>query len=106
SLEALRAVRRKFAQAGAAPRRNLGVVNWTNEEGARYSPSTLGSAVYAGLATPAFAQSREDGDGITLGQALSGIGYLGRDPAPEAAAYVELHIEQGPELERAGRTIG
>lgn len=104
SLEAVLAVRR---QSGAPPRRNLGVVNWTNEEGARFSPSTLGSAVYAGLKTAEFAQSREDGAGVTLGQALADIGYLGRDRAPEGvAAYVELHIEQGPELERAGRTIG
>ncbi len=105
SLEALLAVRRHAA--GSKPRRNLAVVDWTNEEGARFSPSTLGSAVYAGLATAEFAQSRADGAGVTLGQALAEIGYLGRDTAPRGvAAYVELHIEQGPELERAGRTIG
>ncbi len=106
SLEAVLSVRRHVA-GGEKPMRNLAVVNWTNEEGARFSPSTLGSAVHAGLVTTEFAQSREDAAGIRLGAALADIGYRGSDPAPRgAAAYVELHIEQGPELERAGRTIG
>ena len=106
SLEAVLAVRAQAAR-DAKPARNLAVVNWTNEEGARFSPSTLGSAVYAGLHTTEFAQTREDGAGITLGDALALIGYRGADPLPRGAvAYVELHIEQGPELERAGRTIG
>lgn len=106
SLEAVLAVRRQAA-SGAKPARNVAVVNWTNEEGARFSPSTLGSAVHAGVHTTEFAQSREDGAGISLGEALAQIGYRGNDPAPRGiASYVELHIEQGPELERAGRTIG
>ncbi len=106
SLEAVLSVRRQVA-GSARPARNLAVVNWTNEEGARFSPSTLGSAVHAGLVTAEFAQSREDAAGVRLGAALADIGYRGSDPAPRgAAAYVELHIEQGPELERAGRTIG
>jgi beta-ureidopropionase / N-carbamoyl-L-amino-acid hydrolase len=106
SLEAALAVRGRFAR-GAKATHNLAVVNWTNEEGARFSPSTLGSAVHAGLVTTEFAQSRTDGEGVSLGDALGAIGYLGSDPPPRGvAAYVELHIEQGPELERAGRTIG
>lgn len=107
SLEALLAVRRRVASHGLKPRRNLAVVSWTNEEGARFSPSTLGSAVFAGLATPEFALSRQDGEGTTLGQALEAIGYRGTDPGPrEVSAYVELHIEQGPELEKHGMRIG
>ncbi len=106
SFEAVLAVRRQAA-GGAKPARNLAVVNWTNEEGARFSPSTLGSAVHAGMHTTEFAQSREDGAGTSLGEALAQIGYRGSDAAPRGvASYVELHIEQGPELERAGRTIG
>lgn len=106
-LEALLAVRRRTAQGGGKPVRNLGVASWTNEEGARFSPSTLGSAVFAGLVDADFALSRADGDGVTLGAALADIGYRGADPPPRnVAAYVELHIEQGAELERAGRTIG
>jgi len=104
SLEAVLAVRDRAAGRAA---RNLAVVNWTNEEGARFSPSTLGSAVHAGLVTTEFAQSRADGEGVSLGDALAKIGYRGSDPPPRgAAAYVELHIEQGPELERNGKTIG
>ena len=106
-LEALLAVRRRVKEGGLVAKRNLGVVNWTNEEGARFSPSTLGSAVYAGLVKPEFALSREDGDGVTLGEALAAIGYRGTEPGPRrVSSYVELHIEQGPELERNGRRIG
>jgi len=103
SLEAVLAVRARGGKAA----RNLAVVNWTNEEGARFSPSTLGSAVFAGSVATEFAQSRTDGDGVTLGDALAKIGYRGSDAPPRGvASYVELHIEQGPELEKSGRTIG
>jgi N-carbamoyl-L-amino-acid hydrolase len=88
-------------------RRNLAVVSWTNEEGARFAPSLLGSGVYAGQYEAAFARSRSDAAGITLGEALQAIGYSGSDQGPaDPACYVELHIEQGPALERAGATIG
>ena len=106
-LTALLAVRDAVAAGKVTARRNIAVVNWTNEEGARFSPSTLGSAVYAGLHDTAFAQSRTDGNGVTLGEALAKIGYLGSDAPPRGAvAYVELHIEQGPELERQAMAIG
>jgi N-carbamoyl-L-amino-acid hydrolase len=107
SLEAALAVRRHAMQGVLEPTRNLVVVNWTNEEGARFAPSTLGSAVYAGLVDEDFALARTDGDGVDLGAALGAIGYRGSDAPPRpATAYVELHIEQGPLLEREGRTIG
>jgi N-carbamoyl-L-amino-acid hydrolase len=102
---ALLAVRRA---AGARPlRHNLGVVNWTNEEGSRFAPSTMGSGVYAGILTAEAALAARDGDGIALKEALARIGYAGSDapPAP-VAAYVEAHIEQGPALEREGCRIG
>jgi len=107
ALEAARAIARTTARGGPKPTRNLAVVNWTNEEGARFAPSTLGSAVYAGLVETEFALARADGTGITLGSALEDIGYRGGDAPPRSlAAYLELHIEQGPELEREGKTIG
>lgn len=107
SLEALLAVRDRVRAGMLTPTRNLCVVSWTNEEGARFSPSTLGSAVFAGLVATDFAQSRADGDGVTLGDALAAIGYRGDGQGPrDVAAYVEAHIEQGPLLERAGRRIG
>lgn len=106
-LEALLSVRAAAASGKLQAKCNVAVVNWTNEEGARYSPSTLGSAVYAGITDTDFAQSRTDGEGVTLGEALAQIGYRGSaEPPRGAAAYVELHIEQGPELERMGKTIG
>lgn len=106
-LEAALAIGREVVRGGVKPTHNLAVVNWTNEEGARFAPSTLGSAVYAGLVNQDFALARVDVDGVTLGAALRGIGYLGADTPPRpAAAYVELHIEQGPLLERENRVIG
>jgi beta-ureidopropionase / N-carbamoyl-L-amino-acid hydrolase len=89
--------------------RNLAVVDWTNEEGARYQPSLMGSGVYTGALALEAALSARDGDGIPMGRALAEIGYAGTQsgPAPaEVASYLEIHIEQGPALERAGRKIG
>ncbi|WP_255721648.1 Zn-dependent hydrolase [Lichenibacterium dinghuense] len=82
-------------------------VNWTNEEGARFRPSLLGSGAYAGHHDAAFALSRLDDDGVSLGDALEAIGHRGRDVAPAmAACYLELHVEQGSVLEDDGATIG
>jgi N-carbamoyl-L-amino-acid hydrolase len=93
--------------AGARPSRNVGVVNWTNEEGARFAPSTMGSAVFAGRLDADAALDARDAKGATLKDALAIIGFLGTDKPPaNVAAYLEAHIEQGPHLERAGRTIG
>ncbi len=89
------------------PTHNIGVVNWTNEEGARFAPSTMGSAVFAGRLKADTALGARDAKGVTLKDALAAIGFLGADKPPaNVAAYIEAHIEQGPHLERAGRTIG
>lgn len=107
SCEAVRSVR-AFGQARAGRfSRNLGVVAWTNEEGTRFQPSTLGSLVFAGLYEAAGALAQTDGDGVTLEQALATIGYLGADDPPsQVESYLELHIEQGKHLEDGGSTIG
>ncbi|OAA60074.1 Amidase, hydantoinase/carbamoylase [Cordyceps fumosorosea ARSEF 2679] len=93
----------------------VGLVNWTNEEGARFPIVTVASAVWAGaipLETAwALAEvSPPAGPPQTMKQELARIGYLGATPASHAsfpiAAHFELHIEQGPVLEDAGRTIG
>lgn len=82
-------------------------VNWTNEEGARYRPSLLGSGVYAGTLTVDYALSRKDDNGILLESALAEIGGLGSDtPPPLPACYLELHVEQGSVLEDARASIG
>ena len=87
--------------------KNLAVVIWTNEEGARYAPSMLGSGVYAGHYDVDYALSRTDAAGVSLSDALLAIGYRGEGQGPaKPAACIELHIEQGPALERAGAQIG
>jgi N-carbamoyl-L-amino-acid hydrolase len=106
-LGALEAVR-SIAEAGIATRRALEVVNWTNEEGARFSPGLMGSAVFAGALPLADALAATDRDGRRFGDELRRIRYAGTAAMGGRAidAYLELHIEQGPLLEEAGITIG
>jgi len=104
--EAVRAIRARVAESGAIPRCNLAIVNWTNEEGARFQPSLLGSAVYAGLMGQADALGRADGDGVTVAEALAGIGYAGHGRMPHPQAYVELHVECASVLETQGARFG
>ncbi|WP_457588751.1 hypothetical protein [Ensifer canadensis] len=59
------------------PARNLAVVNWTNEEGARYQPSLTGSAVFSGALPLDDALALRDGAGISLKEALAAIGVVG-----------------------------
>ena len=84
------------------------VVVWTNEEGCRFAPAMLGSGVVSGTYDLDFAYSRQDKDGLTFGDELRRIGYLGTEAAAPrpAAAMFEAHIEQGPILDRAGLPIG
>lgn len=79
---------------------------WTSEEGARFQPSLLGSRVFVGQLPTERALNSQDADGISLEQALSDIGYLGGDTIPKADRYVEVHIEQGVELEDADEGVG
>lgn len=83
------------------------LINWTDEEGSRYSPAMLGSGVFAGIFDQNYADTRVDGDGISFAQAIEAIGYRGTDAPPHTlSAYFELHIEQGPILEAENRDIG
>lgn len=88
--------------------RSVDVVCWTNEEGARFPPAMLASGVVCGRFTLQEAYAARDPDGRAFGDELTRIGYRGaaehRMQAP--AAYVELHVEQGPVLERAGAQVG
>ncbi len=86
----------------------LELVNWTDEEGSRFGHSLMGSGVWAGVYPQAKAYGLTDVDGVSVESALSAIGYKGPHPAKPfpADAYFELHIEQGPILEKEGRTIG
>lgn len=106
-LEALR----RIAASGARPRRALEVVAWAGEEGSRFPLGCLGSAVYAGLTPYEDAMALVADDGETFASALRGptgllAGVAVRDGFPPPAAYVELHIEQGPVMEREGARLG
>lgn len=86
----------------------LEIVNWTNEEGCRFQPSSLGAEVFAGNIPLSEGLAREDLDGKRLGDELRAIKYLGQAPVTgrKAKAYLEAHIEQGPTLEEEKCPIG
>ncbi|MFC5068853.1 Zn-dependent hydrolase [Flaviflagellibacter deserti] len=101
-------VLRTLDDAGIETDAPLCLINWTNEEGARFAPGEMGSEVFAGDVERSFALTRMDANGITVADALAGIGYRGTERTGERrfAAMVELHIEQGPTLEAEGVPIG
>ncbi|KAK3056424.1 hypothetical protein LTR09_002931 [Extremus antarcticus] len=92
----------------------VGVVNWTNEEGARFPMSMVSSGVWAGAVPLEKAHNLKSvipaNDTATMKSELERIGYLGEVAASykatPMAAHFELHIEQGPILEAEGRRIG
>ena len=88
--------------------RPIVVVNFTNEEGTRFAPAMVASGVFAGIHTLEWAHARTDAAGRTLGDELERIGYAGDEEvgARKMHAFFELHIEQGPILEREGAEIG
>jgi len=106
-LEALEAM----DAAGVCTRRPVELVAWSNEEGGRFPPCTMGSAVYTGARAVSDFESVIDNEGVRLGNALKETLEAFPDlerralNAP-AAGYIEAHIEQGPLLEREGKTIG
>lgn len=84
------------------------IVNWTNEEGSRFSPAMMGSAVHIGSLALSEALAATDKEGISVANALDTIGYHGQNIADlvKLGSFVELHIEQGPRLEVEGAAIG
>ena len=107
ALEALESIN----TAGLITKRPLEVAVWNNEEGARFSPSFMGSSVYVGSVDLEIMLAAVDGHGVTMGTAVTAL----KTALPEArhrklgepvAAFIEAHIEQGPELEAADDTIG
>ena len=86
----------------------IAVAFFTNEEGSRFAPDMMGSAVHQGALPLETALATKGIDGATVGDELDRIGYAGETPVGtlRAAAYFELHIEQGPVLEREGLEIG
>jgi beta-ureidopropionase / N-carbamoyl-L-amino-acid hydrolase len=84
------------------------VTNWTNEEGTRFAPAMLASGVFAGIHDLDWALSRTDAKGSKFGDELERIGWKGEEPIGQRKmkAFFELHIEQGPILEKEGKDIG
>ncbi|WP_454813912.1 allantoate amidohydrolase [Labrys neptuniae] len=94
--------------SGWRPSRPIAVAAFTNEEGVRYAPDMMGSLVHAGGLSIEEALAAIGTDGTRLGDELRRIGYAGElEPGfLKPHAYLELHIEQGPVLEREGLAIG
>ena len=99
---AIQALKRHVADTGVAPKANVVLVNWTNEEGARFQPSLLGSAVFTGEIALASALSSKDSAGVSVKEALDKVGYRHTDAPARPQAYIELHIEGSSKLEEAG----
>lgn len=102
-------VMRALADAGTVTRAPLLLINWTNEEGARFSPPMMGSGVAMGLFDEAEVLAKTDPSGAVFGDELARIGWRGEaEPSSlrRIGAYLELHIEQGPFLEAEGAEIG
>jgi len=107
ALEALDAIE----DAGLVTRHPLEVAVWNNEEGVRFSPSYMGSAIYAGSVALDSMLAATDSSGATMGSAVQALkaalpNAAHRPLGSPIAAFIEAHIEQGPELEAAGETIG
>jgi beta-ureidopropionase / N-carbamoyl-L-amino-acid hydrolase len=105
-LAGLEILRRIAAEFGGRPPVTVRLVDWADEEGARFGRSLLGSSAFAGTASIAADRVRTDRDGVKLEDALrrckieiDRFGEATREQK-NAAAYIELHIEQGPVLER------
>jgi N-carbamoyl-L-amino-acid hydrolase len=99
---------RTLNDLGIRTRRPIVVVNWTNEEGARFAPAMLASGVFAGVHTLDYAYGRKDPEGKSFGDELKRIGWVGDEKvgARKMHAYFEYHIEQGPILEAEDKQIG
>jgi ureidoglycolate amidohydrolase len=106
-LEALRALKR----SGLRPRRSIELVMFTSEEPTRFGIGCLGSRLLSGSLDPDRADALQDRDGAPLSIVRVTAGFVGslasvRLPPNHYHAWIELHIEQGPLLEREGIPIG
>ncbi len=101
-------VLRTLSERGIQTNRALILCDWTNEEGSRFSPAVMGSGVWAGKLELEEVYGSKDLRGLIVKEELRRIGYLGETLclAFPVHAYYELHVEQGPVLERMGVPIG
>ena len=89
-------------------KRPLELVCWTNEEGARFTPPMVASGAFAGVFDVDWVLGLPDDDGRIFGSELQRIGYAGKTDVGGRSidAYFELHIEQGPILDREAVPVG
>ncbi|WP_035352417.1 hydantoinase/carbamoylase family amidase [Edaphobacter aggregans] len=112
TLAALEVLRGISAEYKNKPPVTVRLVDWADEEGARFGRSLFGSSAFAGTYTIAADRGRIDRDGTCLEDALKQCGFdidrIGdaQKERANAAAYLELHIEQGPVLEKMGLPLG
>ena len=108
----LEILRRIASEFNGRPPVTVRLVDWADEEGARFGRSLLGSSAFAGTHSIEADRVRADRDGVKMEDALRRCGVeITKFPDAEkeqknAAAYIELHIEQGPVLERMGLPLG
>ncbi len=100
-----------LSRAGIRPARSIEVVAWSNEEGGRFAPGAMGSQIFGGARTLVEVLSVRDAGGVVLRDALAETLAALPEAAPRAAepaasAYLEAHIEQGPQLENADLPVG
>lgn len=111
-LAGLEVLRRIASEFRGRPPVTVRLVDWADEEGARFGRSLLGSSAFAGTHSIEADRGRTDRDGVKMEDALRRCGVeIEKFPEAEkeqrnAAAYLELHIEQGPMLERMGLPLG
>jgi N-carbamoyl-L-amino-acid hydrolase len=106
-LEAIRSLRRAAFQ----PRRSIELLMFTSEEPTRFGIGCLGSRLLSGSLDPSRADALQDSDGATLASVRAAAGFSGPLNSVQLAAgyysaFLELHIEQGPLLEKASNPIG
>ncbi len=101
-------VLRTLNEAGYTTTTPLELIDWTNEEGSRFTPPMLASGVFAGVFERDFTYAIEDRDGKKFVEELERIGYRGAQKCGDhkLGAYFELHIEQGPVLEAENKMVG
>lgn len=106
-IESLHAI----AQSGKRPRRSIVVVAWMNEEGSRFAPGMMGSAVFARMRKFEDILRVQDSRGCSVREALDAVLEVEKNLPRRrigfpVAGYLEAHIEQGPKLEAHAKTIG
>jgi allantoate deiminase len=108
-LGGLTAVKELLAQYGS-PKIPIEMVAFTGEEGSRFSIGLMGSHAVAGSLDLAALRDKQDADGVPIADAMEQVGLdierISEAVRQKVGAYLELHIEQGPVLERDGLSIG